>query len=103
MTIDLPDGRIARVLVEQRCERCRMWLEGEDAGHGSLDTFATTGICTGKGAGRKRTRVFVASPTDRERRQIAEHFNGHAEYHYTLRWHIATPAERREALTGNPK
>jgi len=99
-TVTLQDGAIARVLVERRCEKCQAWLTGGDMGHGSLAGLAAgRRMCDGKGAGRFRRRVFVATPTPKQREQVSAYYSDHPEFHPLLRWRKANTDERREALT----
>lgn len=95
--LTLASGAYARILVEQRCAECGTWLTGGDLGHSSLSRLsAGLNICTGKGAGRKRTRIFTAMPTEKQRAQVAANYDDHPEYHPLLRWRTATVLERHE-------
>lgn len=97
--LDLGNRTLARVLVERRCAACGMWLTGGDSGHGSLTGLANgRKVCTGKGAGRVRRRVFLVTLSEREADQVARVYGGHAEYHPLLHWRRATPEERRQAV-----
>jgi hypothetical protein len=97
--VELDRETIARVLVEQRCRDCGTWLTGGEVGHTSLERLVSGQmICRGRGAGRRRTSVLVASPTERQRDQIVRWYNGRAEWHPGVRWRRPTVAERRRAL-----
>jgi hypothetical protein len=98
--VSLANGSLARLLVERRCEKCGTWLVGGDLGHGSFSAIAAgQRICNGKGAGRFRRRVFVTSPTEKQRQQVADYYQGHPEFHPLLRWRKATTEERAEAIS----
>lgn len=99
-TFVLASGAYARVLVERRCRHCGMWLSGSDVGHSSLQRLMAGGraICTDKGTGRARVRVFTAMPTEKQREQIERAYVGNPEFHPLLAWQLATVPEKAEAM-----
>ena len=96
----LKSGAYARILVERRCAECGQWLSGRDCGHSTFGRLINGhAICTGKGVGRKRTRIWSAMPTEQQREQVVKRYPGHPEYHPLLKWRTATVLERQEIQT----
>ena len=102
--VKLSSGAVMRVLEEWRCPKCGEWISADTMGHTSFANLAAgAGICTGlAGTGRKRTTYLVALPTEKQRAQIAKHYDGHPEFHPLLKWRRATAGERQETLAGAP-
>lgn len=98
--VTFSSGLVARVLEERRCAKCGAWLTGGDLGHGAFsDLIAGRMICDGKGAGRRRRRVFVTGPlSQKQLRQVAEYYGNHPEFHPLLKWRKASSAERIVAI-----
>lgn len=97
--LQLSTGKLAYVVVTQRCPKCGMMVGPDTLMHGSL---LKEKFCTGRGAGREYTKVLVCTPTEKQTAQIEKFYNQHPEYHPLLKWTRASAAERREALSVCP-
>ena len=97
--VTIGSGALVRILEEWRCPKCGTWIGEATMGHTSFGKLAAgMSICTGQsGSGRKRTQVWSALPTEKQRAQIAKHYDGHPEFHPLLQWRRATATERQEA------
>lgn len=98
--VTLESGALVRILEEWRCPKCGDWIGEATVGHSSFSRMAAgAGICMGRsGTGRKRTTFWSAMPTEKQRTQIAQHYDGHPEFYPLLKWRRATATEKAEAL-----